>query len=152
MIHGGGHVTFTRKHVIPRHIRMLLDLGFLPVSIDYRLCPEVNIKEGPMTDACDAVEWCRNVLPYIPLGVDGLRMDPEHLIVTGFSTGGHLALTTAFTTRARGLKPPSGILVLYCPSNYSDEWWRTPIYPDLVQQDSSQDFDLLEGVYDQPVS
>jgi hypothetical protein len=128
---------------------MLLDLGFLPVSVDYRLCPEVNIREGPMTDACEAVEWARNVLPLLPLG---LRAHPEHVVVIGYSTGGHLALTTAFTTLERGLKPPSAILGFYCPSNYSADWWRSPIYPQLAQQPSSEKFDLLEGVGKHAVS
>jgi acetyl esterase/lipase len=133
-------------------VKTLLDLGLLPVSVDYRLCPEVNIRDGPMTDACEAVEWARNVLPHLPLFSNGVRVDSEHVVVVGYSTGGHLALTTAFTTRARGFKPPSAILGFYCPTNYSADWWRSPIYPQLAQQSSSEDFDLLEGVGENAVS
>ncbi|KAF2847817.1 hypothetical protein T440DRAFT_537648 [Plenodomus tracheiphilus IPT5] len=146
ILHGGGHVLHTRKHINPRHVKMLLDQGFLPVSVDYRLCPEINIRDGPMTDACEAVEWARNVLPCLPLCSNGLRIDSEHVVVIGYSTGGHLAQTTAFTTHARGLKPPSAILGFYCPSNYSADLWRSPCYPQLAQQSSSEAFDLLEGI------
>jgi acetyl esterase/lipase len=131
---------------------MLLNLGFLPVSVDYRLCPEVNIRDGPMTDACEAVGWARNVLPHLPLCSNKLRVDTEHVVVIGYSTGGHLALTTAFTTLERGMKPPSAILGFYCPSNYSADWWLSPIYPQLAQQSSSEHFDLLEGVKEHAVS
>lgn len=130
---------------------MLQDLGFLPVSVDYRLCPEVNIRDGPMTDACEAVDWARNILPCLPVCSE-LRVDKEHVVVIGYSTGGHLALTTAFTTRVRGFKPPSAILGFYCPTNYSADWWRSPIYPELAQQSSSETFDLLEGVNEHAVS
>ena len=55
MIHGGGHVMLSRKDVRSKQTQLLLENGRLPVSIDYRLCPEVNINDGPMTDVCDAL-------------------------------------------------------------------------------------------------
>ncbi|POS72644.1 polyketide synthase [Diaporthe helianthi] len=57
MIHGGGHVTLSRRAVRPAQTRYLLELGILPVSIDYRLCPEVNLVDGPKQDVCDALKW-----------------------------------------------------------------------------------------------
>ena len=40
---------FTRKEVNLKQIKLLIDDGFLPVSIDYRLCPELSILDGPIT-------------------------------------------------------------------------------------------------------
>nr|AGI60155.1 type I polyketide synthase PKS2 [Dolichousnea longissima] len=57
MIHGGGHVISTRKDIRDDQTQILLNAGFLPVSVDYRLCPEITISEGPMRDVCDAFYW-----------------------------------------------------------------------------------------------
>ena len=130
----------------------LLELGFVPVSVDYRLCPEVSLRQGPMTDACEAVQWCRDVMPTLLLQSKGVSLDPERVTVIGYSTGGHLALTTAFTTRENGLQPPKAVLGFYCPSDYSSDWWHHPIHPQLAQQPSTTRFDLLEGVQETPVS
>lgn len=152
MLHGGGHVLHTRHHINLRHVAQLLQLGFLPVSVDYRLCPEVNLRQGPMTDACEAVQWVREVLPTCLLQSQNLAVDPERVAVIGYSTGGHLALTTAFTTLENNMQPPTAICSFYCPTDYSSDWWRSPIYPQLAQQPSSTEFDVLEGVRDTPVS
>lgn len=56
MIHGGGHIMLSSKDIRPQQLQMLHDAGFLPISIDYRLCPEVTLPAGPMKDVCDALE------------------------------------------------------------------------------------------------
>ena len=45
MIHGGGHVLSTRKDIRDDQTQILLKAGFLPVSVDYRLCPENTVPE-----------------------------------------------------------------------------------------------------------
>ena len=152
MIHGGGHVMFTKKEVNPKQVKLLLDQGFLPVSIEYRFCPEINILEGPMTDACDALLWARHQLPHLKLNCPGLRVDGTKVAVVGWSTGGHLAMTTAFTSRQKGIQPPDAILAFYCPTDYESEWWTRPIYPIPGQQSPDTPYDLLEGVQDEPIA
>lgn len=112
---------FTRKDIHMKHIKILLHRGFLPVSVDYRLCPEVNLADGPMTDACDALAWARCTLPHLALAQFGLVIDRNKLAAVGWSSGGHLAMTLAFTARARGVAPPDVVLAFYCPSNFEDE-------------------------------
>ena len=112
MLHGGGYVLHTRHHINLRHVAQLLEMGFLPVSVDYRLCPEVSLRQGPMTDACEAVQWAREVLPTHLNRSKGLTVDPRRVVVIGYSTGGHLALTTAFTTLEDGLQPPSAVFLV----------------------------------------
>ena len=143
---------FTRKEVNPKQVKLLLDLGFLPISVEYRLCPEMNILEGPMTDVCDALRWAQDTVPGIPLDCFGVRPDGEKVVVVGWSTGGHLAMTTAFTSKQRGIKPPSAILSFYSPTDYESDWWQRPIYPDAAVQPPDHPYDLLEGVQNQPVS
>lgn len=60
----------SRNDIRPEQTHMLLKSGFLPISVDYRLCPENTLPEGPMADVAEALAWIRNVLPKLPL--DGL--------------------------------------------------------------------------------
>lgn len=48
----------SRKDIRPKQTQILLDAGFVPVSVDYRLCPETTLEEGPITDVRDALGWC----------------------------------------------------------------------------------------------
>ena len=64
MIHGGGHVLSTRKDIGDDQTQILLKASFLPVSVDYRLCPEITVSEGPMRDVCDAFYWARKTLDF----------------------------------------------------------------------------------------
>lgn len=121
LIHGGGNCMFTRKEAHPRQIKILLAQGFIPVSVDYRFAPEINIIDGSMIDVCDALRWCRETLPTMQglNSPEGLQMDGERVAVVGWSTGGHLAMTLGYTPRLqKGLRTPEAILALYCPSNY----------------------------------
>ncbi len=112
---------FTRKEVNPKQIRHLLENGFLPVSVDYRFCPELNLLEGPMADVCEALRWARYQLPTMKLDCPGLQIDGERVVVVGWSTGGHLAMTLAFTAPQWGLRPPEAVLGFYCPTDYEDQ-------------------------------
>ena len=110
-------MTLSRKAIRLKQVEHLLDNGVLPVSVDYRLCPEINIVEGPMTDVRDAVIWATETLPAIA-STFGINVDPSKIVVVGWSTGGHLALTTAWTVTNAGHEPPTAILNFYGPSNF----------------------------------
>ncbi|KAI1320328.1 beta-ketoacyl synthase domain-containing protein [Xylariaceae sp. FL0255] len=151
MIHGGSHMLFSRKDVRPAQTRLLVKKGFLPVSIDYRLCPEVTLTEGPMVDVCDALDWARHQLPRMPLKRAGLRIDGESVVAVGWSSGGQLAMSLGWTAPARGLRPPEANLVFYAPTDYEDTWWVNPIEPNGAPY-KGQQYDVLEGVRDEPFS
>lgn len=116
MIHGGGFICLSRRAVRPYQTAYLLSQYILPVSIDYRLCPEIDIVSGPITDVRDALVWCRETLPRITRQ-RGIIVDPENLVVIGWSTGGHLALTTGWTC----VPPPKAILSFYAPTNFQSD-------------------------------
>ncbi|KAL8726230.1 MAG: hypothetical protein Q9166_006855, partial [cf. Caloplaca sp. 2 TL-2023] len=117
MIHGGGHMTLSRKAIRSAQTKHLLANGFLPVSVDYRLCPEVTLVEGPMADVLDAYVWVRTTLPY-KLLEHGLVVDSENTVVIGWSTGGHLAMSICWNARMSSLIPPTAVLSFYAPKDF----------------------------------
>ena len=121
MIHGGGHLLFGRKDIPMKHVRTLLQLGFLPVSVDYRLCPECSLFDGPVTDVCDSLKWVRTVLPSLLLASPNVRVDPSKVIALGWSSGGQLAMTLGYTAESRGIKPPDAILGFYSPTDLESD-------------------------------
>ena len=117
MIHGGGHMTLSRKAVRPYQTAHLLAHNILPVSLDYRLCPEIDLVNGPIQDVCDAYSWAKTGLQAI-VRSRGIVVDEQKIIVIGWSTGGHLAMTTAWKSKEAGLKPPVAILSFYGPTDF----------------------------------
>ncbi|KAL8693636.1 MAG: hypothetical protein Q9218_001594, partial [Villophora microphyllina] len=128
-IHGGGHVMLSRQYIRPPQTQMLLESGFLPVSIDYRLCPETTLLEGPMHDVRTALRWARHTLPTLRLQRTDIKPNGDRVVAVGWSTGGHLAMTLAWTAPSAGLSPPDAILTFYCPTGYEDPFWRHPSIP-----------------------
>ncbi|KAF7554686.1 hypothetical protein G7Z17_g2695 [Cylindrodendrum hubeiense] len=120
MIHGGGHLTLSRRAVRPAQTRFLLENGIFPVSLDYRLAPHVNVLDGSMTDVRDACVWARSDLPKI-MALKGIVIDPTKLVVIGWSTGGTLAMTTSWTLPELGHRPPLAVLSFYCPVDYNPD-------------------------------
>ncbi|KAJ0414363.1 hypothetical protein BJY00DRAFT_318849 [Aspergillus carlsbadensis] len=155
LIHGGGHIMLSRKDIRPKQVQHLLRHGILPVSVDYRLCPEVNIVDGPMRDVRDAYVWARTVLPSLKLAASPyLQIDASRVAVVGWSTGGTLALTLGWTPDPAIVQAPDAILAFYCPSDYEDPCWQAPNFPNNSEKDaqSGEDYDLLEGVCDRPIT
>jgi acetyl esterase/lipase len=154
MIHGGGHIMLSRNDVRPEQIQILLKSGFLPISIDYRLCPEVTILEGPITDVADAIAWVRKKLPNILLSRPDIQVDGDRVVSVGWSTGGTLAMSLAWTSTLRGIQPPEAILVFYGPSDYEDSFWTKPNVPAGLDKGSSYDLDesIWGGIRDYPIT
>lgn len=125
MIHGGGHLTLSRRAVRPAQTAFLLQNGLLPVSVDYRLAPHVNVLDGSMTDTRDACIWARRDLPKI-MALKGITLDPTKLVVIGWSTGGTLAMTTSWTLQDVGHSPPLAVLSFYCPVEYDPDGEKFP--------------------------
>ncbi|KAL4792587.1 hypothetical protein BDV19DRAFT_400519 [Aspergillus venezuelensis] len=152
LIHGGGHVMLSRKDIRTKQVQHLIRNGILPVSVDYRLCPEVNIVDGPMRDVKDAYLWARKQLSSLKLySSPYLQIDDSRVAVIGWSTGGTLALTLGWTPQ--DVKAPDAILSFYCPTDYEDPCWQSPNYPNKSEAEAqSKDYDLLEGVHDTPIT
>lgn len=74
-----------------------------------------------MTDVRDALNWVRNDLSKVNLPCPGLQIDSERVVVVGWSTGGTLAMSLAYTPQLFGQRPPNAILAFYCPSDYESD-------------------------------
>lgn len=154
MIHGGGHIMLSRKDIRPNQTQMLLDSGFLPVSIDYRLCPEVSLLEGPMQDVRDALAWARRDLPRLKLMRGDIRPDGEKVVAIGWSTGGHLAMTLAWTAPEHRIQAPAAILSFYSPTDYTDRFWSEPNFPykSTVSPSDMTTRRPLDALHDTPIT
>jgi acetyl esterase/lipase len=98
-IHGGGWTGGSRESVILRAMPFL-EMGFAVVNVSYRLAP---VAEAPA-----AVEDCRCALRWVLRNAKEYGFDTARIVVTGYSAGGHLALTT-------GMLPASAGLDRQCP-------------------------------------
>ncbi|KAF2258313.1 hypothetical protein CC78DRAFT_595576 [Lojkania enalia] len=151
LMHGGGHFLFGRKDVPMKHIRALLERGFLPVSTDYRLVPETTLFEGPMTDCCDALEWARETLPTLSFSGPRVQINSSTILAIGWSSGGQLAMSLGHTAPQRGIKAPEAIFALYPPSDFEAEHWQKPCYPLAAEEEPQEITDILAGVQKSPI-
>ncbi|EAS32138.2 polyketide synthase [Coccidioides immitis RS] len=159
MIHGGGHVMYTRKDIRDDQTKILLRAGFLPISIDYRLCPEVSLHEGAMQDVCDALYWARNILPNLTLpGRPDICADGDRVVAVGWSSGGQLAMSLGWMASSLGIRPPEAVFAFYCPTDYEDPFWSRPNRPfnqepvPLSSSPRSEGYEhLYEGLCDKPI-
>lgn len=145
----------SRKDIRAKQNLLLLERGILPVAIDYRLCPETNIIRGPFEDVRDAYAWAHERLPSLPLEDalgHRLRIERGKVAILGWSTGGTLAMSLAWTAPEHGLPPPIAILAFYCPTDYEDEFWTEPNIPVHSESGTNAPYDLLEGVQSKPIT
>jgi acetyl esterase/lipase len=103
-------------------INTLLTLGFVVVLPEYRLCPQVGLYNGPISDAKDALVWVRESLPLLLMREAGVEVDPRKVVAIGQSAGGNLALHLGATA-----DPPSAILDMYGVKYFSDPFWFAPL-------------------------
>ena len=153
MIHGGGHILLSRKNIRPPQTEWLLNAGFLPISIDYRLCPEISLLDGPMHDTCTALSWARHYLPSISLRRPDIQPDGARVVAVGWSSGGHLAMSLAWTAPTRGIQPPEAILAFYCATDYEDPFWYKPNFPFGSESTMREiKYDVDQGISDRPIT
>ena len=92
--HGGGWYTGDKDEPILR-LLPYLEMGWAVVNVEYRLS---RVSLAPA-----AVEDCRCALRWVLDHADDYNLDPDRIVVSGHSAGGHLALTTGMLTEAAGL-------------------------------------------------
>lgn len=75
-------------------IRDCLARGWVVVSPNHQLCPQVNVLEGPMQDCRDLLRWIYEGSLAQNLKGDGkeVQLDLDRVYAMGTSSGGTLAL------------------------------------------------------------
>ncbi|KAK4651848.1 hypothetical protein QC762_0096920 [Podospora pseudocomata] len=148
MIHGGGHIMLSRADIRPKQTDLLLSKGFIPISIDYRLCLETTLEQGPMSDAAAALAWVRKTLPSLPLARKDIHLDGEKVVAVGWNTGGLLAMSLAWKSADFDIRPPEVVLAFYSPSDYGDPFWTRPNIPEGSEKVFPVEADLDSMVFD----
>jgi acetyl esterase/lipase len=97
-IHGGGWGRLSKDSVSGQLIPFL-ERNWVVVNVDYRLTPQAP--------APAAVIDCRCALRWVLEWAEELKADPERIVVSGSSAGGHLALMT-------GMLPPDSPMDTKC--------------------------------------
>ncbi len=92
-IHGGGWVSGSKEAAVLWTLPYL-EMGFSVVNVEYRL--------GHNSLAPAAVEDCRCALRWVVRNAEKYHFDPNRIITSGDSAGGHLALMSAMVPRSAG--------------------------------------------------
>ncbi|KAJ5513434.1 Alpha/beta hydrolase fold-3 [Penicillium fimorum] len=142
--HGGGFVVGSRLMLPMEQIEYLANAGFVVVSADYRLCPQVSLYDGPIQDAKDVYAWCKESLPGLLKKDAEIEVDPSRTVVFGHSAGGNLALHTGALA-----DPPRAILDFYGVKYTSDPFWFEPL-PALAMIPSLPE-EFINQVFNEPV-
>ena len=114
-IHGGALIMGSRRGVPKRVNTMLLDAGYVVVSIDYRLAPESKL---PLIieDVEDSFRWIRQE------GAEQFHGDAGKIAVMGGSAGGYLTLVTGYRVQPR----PAALVSFWGYGDLIGDWYSTP--------------------------
>jgi acetyl esterase/lipase len=115
-LHGGALIMGSRT-AVPQNLRELCRAeGYVLVSLDYRLAPEVKLPDI-IQDVEDAMAWLR--------GEDArkeLHLDPNKMVVAGGSAGGYLTLMTGPRMKPR----PSALVAYWGYGDVDGDWYTKP--------------------------
>ena len=135
-VHGGAWVLGNKEHQGLPMLHHFAALGWVCFSINYRLCPRATFPE-PIVDVKRAIAWVRaHALEH--------GVDPDFIVVSGNSAGGHLASLAALTAGERAWQPgfeDADTSVAACLSFYgiydfrqSNEHWHNPGLQRLLER------------------
>lgn len=105
-IHGGGMMVGNRMMDTPRLAALVVELGVVAATVEYRLAPE-HPHPAPVEDCHAALVWFAQQAAQ-------LGVDPKRIVVMGGSAGGGLSAGVALIARDRNSVQLAGQLLL-CP-------------------------------------
>jgi acetyl esterase/lipase len=114
-IHGGALIWGNRIQMPQDILRLLLEAGYIVVSLDYRLAPETKLPEI-VKDTYDALTWISNN------GEATFGADTKRIGVIGQSAGGYLSLMAGLHPTVR----PKALVSLYGYGDVGAEWYAIP--------------------------
>ncbi|KAJ9623871.1 hypothetical protein H2203_005316 [Taxawa tesnikishii (nom. ined.)] len=143
-IHGGAFMLGSSSMVNADQIDDCLSRGWILLSLDHRLCPQVDIFAGPVTDCRDALAWVydgglEKALKGTEEGKQ-YEIDHDRVVAFGTSSGGTLALSLGFSVP----RPVAAILNLYGATHFTHPFWSQPL-PHVKPPPCPED--LMNSVY-----
>jgi acetyl esterase/lipase len=146
-IHGGAFMLGASNMVNKDQIRDCLERNWLVVCSNHRLCPRVDLLQGPMADIRDLLAWIYNGTLDKVLRDAGseVTVDKEKTMAFGTSSGGHLALSLGYDVP----RSPAAILDMYGPIAFEDPFWTKPL-PGVAAKlppGLSENWDFLSKVF-----
>jgi acetyl esterase/lipase len=114
-IHGGALINGSRTSVPKRLLDLCRAAGFVLVSLDYRLAPEVKLP-AIIADVEEAFRWLRGAGPKV------LHIDPDRMVVAGGSAGGYLTLMTGLCVHPR----PRALVAYWGYGDVDGDWYTKP--------------------------
>ncbi|KAF2083760.1 alpha/beta-hydrolase [Saccharata proteae CBS 121410] len=126
-VHGGAFCLGSSSMVSEDQIEDCLSRGWIAVIPEHRLCPQVDVHEGPISDVRDLLVWIQDgELEKELSGTEETKnhaVDAEKIVAFGTSSGGTVALALGFGVK----RPVAAILDLYGATNFADPFWTSPI-------------------------
>lgn len=96
-VHGGGWIVGSKDQQGLPLVTHLASRGWVCVSANYRLSPRATFPD-PLIDLKHALAWIRE-------HAEEIGADPDFVVVTGGSAGGHLATLVALTANEPSYQP-----------------------------------------------
>ena len=107
IIHGGAFCLGHSAMVSADQVQDMLERGWVVVSLEHRLCPQVSIVDGPIADARSCLNWVLDGSLEKELGeVEAssmFKVDYKRIVAVGTSSGGTLALALVSTNQRAAL-------------------------------------------------
>jgi acetyl esterase/lipase len=114
-LHGGALIVGGRSGVPKQLLDLCKAEGYVLVSFDYRLAPEVKLPEI-IADVQDGMRWLREDGPQL------FHADPERLVVSGGSAGGYLTMMTGICLKPR----PTALVAYWGYGDVDGDWYTKP--------------------------
>ncbi|GAM33434.1 hypothetical protein TCE0_004r00322 [Talaromyces pinophilus] len=145
-IHGGAFMLGHSRMVSLPQIDDCLERGWIVLVPNHRLCPGVNLLEGPMQDIRDLLSWVYDGhLDSILKEQGPYRADLENVAAFGTSSGGTLALALGWNVP----KPVKAILSLYGAVHFTDPLWTKALPHIAAKLPPNLSESFLNRIYDQ---
>ena len=97
VIHGGGWIQGNKESMLERFCLPFVEHGFVVANVEYRLAQSATAPAA-VNDVLEAAKWFRD-------RAADYKVDPNQIIVTGDSAGGHLAMMVGMAPESAGLGP-----------------------------------------------
>ncbi|PWY62760.1 alpha/beta-hydrolase [Aspergillus eucalypticola CBS 122712] len=148
-IHGGVFMLGHSRMVSMPQVDDCLARNWIVVVPNHRLCPQVNMLEGPITDIRDLLAWIYDGQLDAFLagaGADAAlyRVDMDRVMAFGTSSGGTLALSLGYSVP----RPVAAILDFYGAVHFTHPFWTQPL-PDVQRTLPPLDPAFLQKIYDE---